>query len=184
MNCRDFIELIDRQISGLATRTELEELKQHLAGCPACKAEFRLQTRIHQALAEPMPRALPGDFAERVSRRAVAEARRQASARRLGYLLPIFATASLVVLAIVYRADIAGALAPLFGAIGERLSYMIAWMGAGASEATRTLGSTRGLPAGSATAVLAQTIRIWASALVAIAAIGWALFWAYAFLRK
>jgi anti-sigma factor RsiW len=184
MNCHDGIGLVSRKLSGLISETERRELERHLAECSGCRAELRLQQRIHEALSEPAPSALPAGFGERVSRLALAQAKRESRTRTLGYLLPVFANAVILVLVILYNGQIARALAPSFGAIGEASATGLAWIGNGIGEALRDMGVTGSVSGGAASAAASLAVRTWGTALVAMALAGWALSRAYAFLRK
>ena len=184
MNCYDSIELVSRKLSGLISETERHQLERHLAECPGCRAELRLQQRIQEVLSEPVPAALADDFAERVTRRALAGSRREGRARALGYLLPIFVNAMVLILVILYRGQIARALAPSFGAIGEGVAAGVAWIGHGVGEALREIGGTESAAGGLIDAAAPQAVWMWTTTAAAVALVGWALSRAYAFLRK
>jgi anti-sigma factor RsiW len=184
MNCHDCIALISRRLSGLISEPERQELERHLSECSACRAELRLQQRIHEALSEPVPPVLADDFAERVMRRALAEARREGRARTLGYLLPVFANAAALILVILYSGQIARALAPSFGAIGEGVAAGFAWLGNGVGEALRGMGRTESRAGGLVGQAASQAVWMWGTTAAAVGLVGWALSRAYTFLRK
>jgi anti-sigma factor RsiW len=184
MNCRDCIELVSRKLSGLISEPERQKLDQHLAECPGCRAELRLQQEIHEALLEPVPSVLADGFAERVTRRALAEARHEGRARTLGYLLPVFANAVVLVLVIHYRGQIAHTLAPSFGAIGEGFAAGFAWIGDGVGGALREMGRTESRAGGLIDQAASQAVWMWGTTAAAVGLVGWALSRAYAFMRK
>jgi anti-sigma factor RsiW len=129
MNCADCVELIARKLEGSLSATESSCLESHLAVCPRCRAEVALQTGIAQALALPEPAGLPAGFAQTVSNRAFSRARGEKRQRAWGYLIPIATTATLLVLAILYRANIAGVLAPSLSVVGQLADAAVGWLG-------------------------------------------------------
>jgi anti-sigma factor RsiW len=184
MNCRDCIGLVSRKLSGLVSEPERQELERHLAECPGCRAELRLQQRIHEALSEPVPPVLAGGFAERVTRRALAQARREGRSRTLGYLLPVFANAVALVLVILYSGQIARGLAPSFGAIGDGFAAGFAWIGHWVGETLHEMGRTESAAGGLIDQAAPWAVWMWGTTAAALALVGWALSRAYAFLRK
>ena len=70
MRCSDAVEWIADKLDGTLPGDRLRELDEHLARCPRCRAELRLQEQIHSALARPVPSVLPADFARLVTERA------------------------------------------------------------------------------------------------------------------
>jgi anti-sigma factor RsiW len=129
MNCADCIELIARKLEGSLSATESSALEGHLVACPRCRAEEALQARIAQALALPEDAALAAGFAQVVSNRAFSRARGEKRQKPWGYLIPVLATATLLVLAILYRANIAGVLAPAFSVVGQLAEAAFTWVG-------------------------------------------------------
>ncbi len=136
MNCDHYIDWIARRIEGSLSPMELNALQRHLSECPRCRTEVLLQVRIAKSLALPSVSSLPGDFAERVSRRALAHVRAERRAQRWGYLIPVLANAVVVLLAVTYRADIASFLAPLFSAFGAAAGTAVRWVGSGVTQAS------------------------------------------------
>lgn len=145
MTCNHYVDLIARKLEGALSAKELEALKTHLADCPRCRLELVLQQRIARALAQAPGSALAADFAERVSRRAFELARTDTGARRWGYFVPVAANAVVVLLAILYRADIAAALGPVFAALGQVAGSVVHWAGGASGQVsgpTRAVGLT------------------------------------------
>jgi anti-sigma factor RsiW len=183
MNCQAYIRLISRELSELAGAEEIDELHRHLAGCPQCRREFEFQRSIHEALSRPLASPLPADFAERVLGRALADAGHRSRARAVNYSLPVMATATVTILVILYRAPIARALAPVFYVLGEGVGRAIAGLGSRIAEAASDLGRAQAV-SGGRVVVAGQVTKMWGIALAALAATGWALSRAYAYLRR
>lgn len=143
MTCDRYIDMIGRKLEGSLSASELEALTKHIADCPECRLELLLEEKIARALGQTPGAALPADFAERVSKRAFELARTEKRGRRWGYLIPVAANAVVVALAILYRADIAAGLAPVFGALGQAAGSLLHWAGSGSggiSGSARTMG--------------------------------------------
>ena len=135
MNCADCVELIARRLDRSLPEPEAGALEAHLAACPRCRAEMALQVQIARALAMPDPEpsgrpVLAPDFARVVSRRAFEASRREKRAQRWNYLTPIAASAVVLLLAILYRSDIAATLAPSFSVLGRLAGAGAGWTGA------------------------------------------------------
>ena len=134
MNCDDCVDRIARRLDGSLSQDEERALAGHLAECPACRAELLLQQGIAESLrAAPAP-ALASDFTRRVTSRAFAEDRYRARARRWGYFIPVAAFAVVVLVAAAYRAEIAGALAPVVAAVGGTMGAAARWIGVAAGR--------------------------------------------------
>jgi predicted anti-sigma-YlaC factor YlaD len=132
MKCAEYVEWIARKLEGSLPAVETRELEDHLVICPRCRAEALLQAGIARALSEPglesKEMALAPDFAERVSSRAFEQARRERRSRRWGYLMPVAVNATLLLLAIVYRASVATAIKPSLSAIANWGTATAGWV--------------------------------------------------------
>ena len=118
MNCSDYVVWISKKLEGSLSGDRLKELRRHLAGCSRCRAELVLQKRIHDSLLKEMPSGLSPDFAQQVSRQALAIAGRKHRILRLPDLVPVFAVAAGAILLLVLSSDLARALAPLMQSLG------------------------------------------------------------------
>jgi anti-sigma factor RsiW len=176
MNCQDYIELIARKLEGSLSAGEVSGLASHLATCARCRAEAVLQTGIAGALVWQGEPELAADFAERVSRRALALPRAEKPARRWDYLMPIAATASLLVLVVIHRGDIAATLASPLAAVGKGTASAAGWIGAMFAEMSGVAGSAD-IPA-------ASLIGLWGPLVCAAAIVVWASSRVYAVIRR
>lgn len=75
MNCRRFLLLASRELDGRLSSAERRGLDEHLAVCPACRAQRELWLSASAALRARGAAAVPPDLATRAWRTAVASAR-------------------------------------------------------------------------------------------------------------
>jgi hypothetical protein len=129
MKCSDYIEWVGRKLEGSLPPDQLRELDGHLATCDRCRAELRLQQRIVESLREDVPSGLSAGFTQRVTERVKSKPRDERFARRWPALIPAFASVAAAVLVFVFRAGIAGAVAPPLERFGEGLAGPMASLG-------------------------------------------------------
>jgi anti-sigma factor RsiW len=176
MNCAKCLELISQSLEGALPPREAAEMKGHLAACSGCRTEMALQRRITEALAATGEPGLAADFAERVSKQAFARRRLERPAPRWDYAMPVAAVASLLVLAIIHRGDIAAVVAPPLAAAGRTAVEAAGRIGALSGGAASAAGSA-GRPA-------AGLLELWGPIACAAAIMLWASARVYAVIRR
>lgn len=75
LSCEEALEQMSQALDGLLTEAEREALEAHLAGCPACRADWAALVELHQAMGELEETPAPEGFADRVMERIREEAR-------------------------------------------------------------------------------------------------------------
>lgn len=69
LSCEEALEQMSQALDGPLTGEERGELEAHLAGCPACRADWEALRELHQAMGELEETPAPEGFADRVMER-------------------------------------------------------------------------------------------------------------------
>jgi anti-sigma factor RsiW len=185
MKCREYAIWITRRLDGMLNDRESRELDAHLATCSRCRAEVLLQKRILESLKREMPRDLPDDFTQRVTRQAAA-LRSDLRGRKLRVrdLVPAFAATAGLVLFLIFSKDIAALITPAMETFGRALGVPLTSFG------ETVLGFLERIPASAPQsppyleAVVRALANTYVGLLVACATVLWALSRALAFIRE
>ena len=96
MNCSDCLDLLQARLDGAAPLA-IAEVEEHLATCPACRAQDAAARRLEAGLRLLTPPAPPAGLTERVVAGVLAERRRRLRLARWGRAAVAAAAAVLVV---------------------------------------------------------------------------------------
>jgi anti-sigma factor RsiW len=164
MRCEDCAASLPDLLEGSLPDAQAEELRAHLAGCPACRAALALQEGIAAGLRMPPAADLPVDFTARVLARAGVRDDSRRRWRGRWFLIGAGSLAS---------AGAAG-LAVWLGQLARALEAGTAWHQATAAIAAGTRGLLHfadNLANGFGAALAGGAISPWGVALISVVAL-------------
>lgn len=129
MKCSDYVRWMSLKLDGSLSEDRLRELARHMTTCERCRAESRLLERIGGSLGEKGPSGLSAGFTERVTERVGTKPRTERFAWRWPALIPMVASIAAVVLAFVFRAGLAGSVAPPMERLAAGMAGPVASLG-------------------------------------------------------
>ncbi len=165
MSCSDRIDRISRMFDGSLDDKDLRELRQHIAGCERCRAEFLLQKELEAALGTEVHSGLSAGFTERVSAKALEISKRQRRPRPWLVLVPPLATAAAATSLFFLGLDLVSANPSAFDSIVPVLLKPVGWLSqlfsglsASASKLQGVGGGSLGGSSGSAAGLVIATL--------------------------